>query len=183
MFQLLTTVCAVALLCGCAHAPTAAGLELPPLAGPAAFALPAVQTLEIALGSREERLQCALVNAEQGFQSICVNPLGMRVFTLGLGHDGTVTAERGPGVPEALDARRVLADVQLAGWPLAALEAAYAGSRWRVTQPTPDTRRQWLDDELVSEVHYAGTDARARHWLVNLRQRYTLGIRPEAAAP
>lgn len=183
MLQLLSTVCAVALLCGCALVPAASAPELPPLAGPATFALPAAQTLEIAFGNREERLQCALVNAAGSFQSICVNPLGLRVFTLGLGRDGTVTAERGPGVPEALDARRVLADVQLAAWPLTALEAAYAGSRWRVTQASPDTRRQWLDDELVAEVHYAGADARARHWLVNLRQRYTLGIRPEAAAP
>jgi hypothetical protein len=138
------------------------------------------QTLEIAFADRSERLQCALSGEATRWRSVCINALGLRVFTLALTADGQVTAERGAGVPAVLDAHRVLADVQLATWPLAALQAAYAGSRWRVAAVGTDTRRQYLDDRLVAEVHYAGDGAQGRHWLVNLRQGYTLGVRPEA---
>ena len=176
----LSAVFAALPLLACAHAParTTTVLPVPPLSLAAAPALPATQTLDIAFGSREDTLQCALASEASGWQSVCVNALGLRVFTLAVSATGAITAERGPGVPEALDARRVLADVQLAHWPLAALEAAYAGSPWQVTEASADTRRQWLDGELVSEVHYAGEGAKARHWLVNLRQGYSLGITP-----
>lgn len=175
----LSALAATLLLAACGHLPVRTEASpLPPLALSAAPELPAAQTLDIAFGSREETLQCALADDAQGWRSACVNALGLRVFTLALTPGGDVTAERGPGVPTALDARRVLADVQLASWPLAALQAAYVGSRWQVTQASSDTRRQWLDGELVAEVHYAGPDARARHWLINLRQGYSLGITP-----
>lgn len=180
--RLLLVVPVAALsLAACAQLPPrTAAAPLPPLALTAAPSLPAAQTLDIAFGSREETLQCAQAHDLQGWRSVCISPLGLRVFTLALTPAGQVTAERGPGVPTALDARLVLADVQLASWPLDALETAYAGSRWQVTQASADTRRQWFDGELVAEVHYAGQGPRARHWLVNLKQGYSLGITPVA---
>lgn len=179
--HLLNVLAAALSLAACAQAPMRAeGLPLPPLAAFAVLEVPAAQALEIAFGSREESLQCALASDAKRWQSICVNPLGFRVFTLGLDAAGNITAERGPGVPEALDPRRVLADVQLAAWPLPALEAAYSDSGWQVTQAAPDTRRQWFEGALVAEVHYAGAGPKGRHWLVNLQQGYSLGIAPLA---
>lgn len=170
----------------CAQLPMAAATStpLPPLAQ----GLPAVsgqisQTLSAVFGDRELTLACGFSVTATDWHTVCVNPLGLRVFTLGMTADGSVTAERGAGVPEPLDARRVLADIQLAYWPLSALQAAYSGSAWRVTEPAPDTRRLWLDQRVVAEVHYAGASPwNGRLWLVNLRDGYALGIHSESVA-
>ncbi len=172
------------LLAACAQLPATppATQALPPLAR----GLPPVpgqisQTLSAVFGEREATLACGLSVTEGGWNTVCVNPLGLRVFTLGVAADGSVTAERGAAVPLQLDPRRVLADVQLAYWPLAALQAAYLGTGWRVTEPEPDTRRLWLDERVVAEVHYAGSSPwNGRLWLVNLRDGYALGIRSES---
>lgn len=182
---LLPAWCCAALLAGCAQRPLAPAVEdeLPPLAAglPSLTSVQRGQTLTAAFGDSEVTLSCGQSVSDAGWRSVCVNSLGLRVFTLAIGRDGSVTAERGAGVPAALDARRVLADVQLASWPLAALEAAYAGSRWRVQAVGSDGRRLWRDGRLAAEVHYASAQAAdGLHWLVNLQQSYTLMIRPDA---
>lgn len=177
-------------LTGCAVAPQQAATPEPDALPPLARSLPAFagqvsQTLAAVFGERELTLSCGFSAGEQtGWRTVCVNPLGLRVFTLGVAGDGALTAERGPGVPEQLDPARIAADVQLAYWPLAALETAYANSRWRVTQPAPDTRRLWLDRRVVAEVHYGDVNPwNGRLWLVNLRYGYVLAIQsaPDAA--
>lgn len=173
-------------LSACAQLPVipAVSAALPPLAQ----GLPAVsgqisQTLSAVFGERELTLACGFSVTAIDWHTVCVNPLGLRVFTLGVAADGSVTAERGAGVPEQLDAHRVLADIQLAYWPLSALQTAYSGSGWRVTEPAPDTRRLWLDQRVVAEVHYAAASPwNGRLWLVNLRNGYALGIHSESVA-
>lgn len=139
------------------------------------------QTLLAAFGDRAVQMQCTLSISAADWRTVCINALGLRLLSLGVSADGQISAERGPGVPEQLDPRRILADVQLAFWPLASLQAAYAGSAWQVSQPADDTRRLLRDGRLVAEVHYANPDPwNGRLWLVNLRYDYSLAIRSES---
>lgn len=184
-YRLLSVLLALC-LGACAQRPVepAAGTALPPLAQGLPSASGQIsQTLSAVFGERELTLACGFSVTATDWHTVCVNPLGLRVFTLGMEADGRITAERGAGVPVQLDARRVLADIQLAYWPLPALQAAYRGSGWQVTEPAPDTRRLWLDQRVVAEVHYAGSSPwNGRLWLVNLRDGYALGIHSESAA-
>lgn len=180
---------ATALLTGCAlwpaQAPPAA-----PLAPPAGLgrAIQAEQILRIAHGERSLTLQCAVgVSAAETVLS-CFTALGQRVFQLR--HDGqTVRAESaaqtaGAG-SEGIPPERILADLQLAYWPLPALVAAFEsapGAGWQVTEPATGLRRLRRNGALHAEVHYTGnTPWTGRLWLVNFEQRYSLDIESRPA--
>lgn len=179
-----------ALLSACAQLPTAPPpaadpTDFPPLAATTS-SLPATatQTLYAAFGEREAALSCGLKSGAGTWRAVCVNALGLRVLTMGVDASGRLTAERGAGVPEALDPRRVLADVQLCLWPLASLQAAYAGSGWQVEEPIPATRRLRRDGRLVAEVHYGpGAPWAGQLWLANFAKSYTLALITEADVP
>lgn len=172
------------LLCACAQLPAtpAAAPALPPLAAPSG-SLPASlsQTLYAAFGSQDAALSCGMQSGVNGWRAVCVNALGLRVLTLGVDASGTLTAERGAGVPESLDPHRVLADMQLCLWPLAELKIAYAGSDWQVDEPIAHTRRLKHAGRLYAEVHYAPQASTL--WLSNLAYGYTLSIITEANTP
>lgn len=179
-------LCSALLLAACAHQPPAsAPPSLPPLAkGTPALPASASQTLYAAFGSTEAALSCGLKSGAGAWRAVCVNALGLRVLTLGVDAAGVVTAERGLGVPEALSPERVLADVQLALWPLADLQAAYAGSDWQVDEPVPSTRRLRLQNRLMAEVHYtSGAPWAGQLWLSNLALGYSLALITEADSP
>lgn len=171
---------------GCALRPAAVAVAVPDQAMPLALDQPrppadSSQTLLAAFGDRAVQMQCTLSVGAADWRTVCINALGLRLLSLGVSADGQISAERGPGVPEQLDPRRILADVQLAFWPLASLQAAYAGSAWQISQPADDTRRLLRDGRLVAEVHYASPDPwNGRLWLVNLRYDYSLAIRSES---
>lgn len=158
--------------------------ELPPIAtSSASLPASASQTLYAAFGDREAALSCGLKSVDGGWRAVCVNALGLRVLTLGVDAAGQLTAERGKGVPEALDPRRVLADVQLCLWPLASLQQGYGDSGWTVDEPIAGTRRQRYAGRLVAEVHYApGAPWSGQLWLANLAKGYTLSLLSEPAA-
>lgn len=165
------------------------GTPIAPIAAPTSqLPASASQTLHAAFGRQSISLSCGLQSAAGSWRAVCVNALGLRVLTLGQSSDGQLTAERGEGVPEALDPKRVLADLQLALWPQAALEAAYQGSDWSIEQPSPETRRLRHQQRLVAEVHYASPSPDTKPWdgplwLANLAIGYTLGLITEADAP
>ena len=46
-------------------------------------------------GERELTLACGFSVTAADWHTVCVNPLGLRVFTLGMTASGSVTAERG----------------------------------------------------------------------------------------
>lgn len=169
---------------GCVSRPVA--VVVPDEAMPLALDQPRLpsasnQTLLAAFGDRAVQMQCTLMAGAAGWRTVCINALGLRLLSAGVSADGEISAERGPGVPEQLDPKRILADVQLAFWPLDSLKAAYAGSAWQVSQPADDTRRLLRDGRLVAEVHYGGPDPwNGRLWLVNLRYDYSLAIRSES---
>jgi hypothetical protein len=103
--------------------------------------------------------------------------LGQRVLSFTFDADGL---HPGPNEPGGA-AEQALRDLQLVAWPLPALQLAVAGTVWRIEEPRAGTRQVWRGPQLAAEIHYAGSspwDGRA--WLVNLEQRYTLGIESRA---
>jgi hypothetical protein len=71
----------------------------------------------------------------------------------------------------------VLADVQLALWPLAPVREAFRAAGLEVSEPFAGVRRVLRGGRLVAEVHYAGGDPwNGRLWLVNFEHDYSLTI-------
>jgi hypothetical protein len=186
---------AALLLVACTHAPreaaTPATTTAPPTLEPApapvpppsAFAPPgalsprsASQVVHAAFGARVATLRTAVQLDAAGLKLVGVTASGMRVFTAAW--DGErVTAERGPFVPKEVSPERVLADIQLALWPLESLQRAYAGSGRSVAEPFPGVRRLTRDGALVAEVHYASADPwNGRLWVVSFEYGYSLTI-------
>jgi hypothetical protein len=178
------------LLAGCVHAPPPAAPAADPAAVPASptsaprvFASPealsprsASQVIHAAYGSRVATLRTGVQIDSAGLKVVGVTATGMRLFSASF--DGQrVSAERSPFVPKEVSPERVLADMQLALWPLAALQSAYAESKQTVSEPVPGVRRLVNGDRLVAEVHYASDDPWAgRLWFVNFEFGYSLTI-------
>jgi len=172
------------LLNACAQAPVQSQASPPrPLAAPATLQTDRVaqQIVRGAFGEREMTMNCIVSVRGDLLTVIGLTALGARVFTIR--YDGSqVQVEKELPTPPQLTAERLLADIQLAFWPSAALQPVLAQQGWRLTEPFPRTRRLWRGSALVGEVHYDDDDPwRGRSWLVNLQHGYTLGI--ESRAP
>lgn len=168
-------------LTACAGAPPRSCVPpLPPQAPPALSTVPgrhaASQVVRLAFGRHAVTLQCAALAAGAVTRLACVDALGqvaLRVEDDG----GRLAASRGPGVPQTLDPHLLLADFQLAFWPLPTLQAAWRDTPWRIRQPATGLRRLTRDGCLFAEVHYDGDDPwNGRLWLVNLAYGYTLMV-------
>lgn len=167
---------AAALLTGCALFP-------PQRLAPAPFApltpaslgrsVQAEQILRIAYGEQSLALQCAVSVTAVETAVTCFTALGQRAFQLR--HDGhSLHADAADAQSMAPD--RILTDLQLAYWPLAALSAALPDG-WQLSEPAPGVRRLRRDGVLHTEVHYgAATPWNGRLWLVNFAQGYSLDI-------
>lgn len=167
-------------LAACTTAPVAppAAAASWPLLAPATLgaAVTATQRLRAIHADREISVECALDIDAGRILLVGLLPAGPRLFTVK--YDGQrVEAQSSRALPAALSPERMLNDLQLAFWPLAALEAAFARSAWRVVQPDPRTRRLLRGDTLVAEVHYAGPDPwHGRVWLANFVADYSIAI-------
>ena len=128
-----------------------------------------------AYGDRAATLRTALEVNAAGVKLVGVTATGQRLFTAS--YDGhAVTAERGAFVPTDIQPERVLADMQLALWPLPALQQALGGT-YDVAEPFGGVRRLRRDGRLVAEVHYAGDDPwSGRLWLVSFEHGYSLTV-------
>lgn len=149
-----------------------------PLLSPASLeaARSVEQILHAAYGTGEATLQCIVEVTPQRLQVTGLTALGQRVFTLEQDADG-VRAEASAFAPQFVDPERIVADMQLAYWPLQALQAA-APEGVRVSEPRSGVRRLERDGRLVAEVHFADPDPwNGRLWLVNLEFGYSLDIR------
>lgn len=171
----------VLLLAACAHTaprtPRAGEIAAPSFASPGALTpRSASQVIHAAFGSRVATLRTAVQIDATRLTVIGVTATGMRLFTASF--DGKqVSAERGPFVPKEVSPERVLADMQLALWPLASLQGAYTDSGQTVSEPYPGVRRVVRGDRLVAEVHYATDDPwNGRLWFVNFEFGYSLTI-------
>ncbi|MGK2942112.1 MAG: DUF3261 domain-containing protein [Immundisolibacter sp.] len=165
-------------LAGCAMAPPqTVSTEFPVLApSTLGTAHSARQLLQAAFDEHDLAFQCVVDAHPDSLAVVGLDALGQRWFSLH--HDGrTLESRLSPQAPAQLNPRRILADMQLALWPLAALQQALAGSTWQVTEPAPATRRLRRDGRLVAEVHYADADPwRGQLWLSNFETGYTLSV-------
>jgi len=178
------SIALLALASACAtHVPTAVPTAvkpppswplLPP--GTLGHAAQVRQILHAAFQSRTVDLQCVVTVDGDRLTVVGLNTLGLRAFKVS--YDGVrIDQQRAPQVPAFVDGARLIEDIQLAFWPLAALQSALAPAGWTVAEPFPGTRRLLHDDALIAEVHYATADPwSGRVWLVNLRDRYSLSI-------
>jgi len=178
--------CALAiLLAACRTAPPAAPASAaraadaahPPLAAPDAVgARSASQVIHAAYGARSVVLRTAIETAPGKLDVVGVTATGQRVFSAH--YDGrTIDAQKSPFVPDKLDPERVLADMQLALWPLPAVQAAFRERGLTVTEPFAGLRRMTRGDALLAEVHYASPDPwSGRLWFVNFEFDYSLTI-------
>lgn len=157
----------------------AAGAEAtqPSLAAPDAVgARSASQVIHAAYGARSVVMRTAIETGPDRLEVVGVTATGQRVFTAR--YDGrTIDARRSPLVPEQLDPERVLSDMQLALWPLPAVQAAFRARGLTVTEPFAGLRRLTRGEALLAEVHYAGADPwNGRLWFVSFEFRYSLTI-------
>ncbi len=175
------------LVTACTHAPPAAPVPavaptpqpdgVPALAPPMAAGLrSASQVIHAAYGARAVTLRTAIEVNAAGLEVVGVTATGQRLFTAR--YDGTkITADKSPFVPASLDPARVLADMQLALWPLPAVQAAFRERGLAVSEPFAGVRRLMRGGALLAEVHYAGADPwRGRLWFVNFEFDYSLTI-------
>jgi hypothetical protein len=100
----------------------------------------------------------------------------VRLFTVD--YDGEhLKTERLAGLPEQIDASRVVADLQLGLWPLTALQAATENTTYAIGEPAPGTRRVKRAGKLYEEVHYAGADPwNGKLWLSNYEFGYSIAV-------
>ena len=183
MLRRTAALSAALLLSGCAALP-AAKTPAPtfPLLAPATLGTSrsVQQILHVAYGDQEATLNAVLTATPGHLQVIALNAMGLRLFTVDYDAAG-LKAERMPGLPEQIDPARVLADLQLAFWPLAALQTAAQGTDWQISEPYFGTRRLKRAGRLIAEVHYADNHPwRGRLWLANYEFGYSLAV--ESAA-
>ena len=165
------------LLGACAHTPRADVSALPRALAPVAAVSPrsASQVIHAAYGDRAITLRTALQVDNAVIKLVGVTATGQRLFTAA--YDGqSVSAERGVFVPADIEPERVLADMQLALWPLPALREALGGA-YEVSEPFAGVRRLKRSGRLVAEVHYASDDPWVgRLWLVSFEHGYSLTV-------
>jgi hypothetical protein len=176
----IATVAILLLLGGCAARPA---FDAPSLLSPATLGRSQIlrQVLNVAFRDRQAVIQGVLVVDTAQIHFVALDATGQRLF--GVRYDGvTSSVEPGRAAVEDLPPERLLADVQLAYWPLPALQAA-AKEGWSYSEPAPQTRRLLRGGRLVAEVHYAcqGTAGEwpRQLWLSNYELGYSLTIRSE----
>ncbi|HZP13262.1 MAG TPA: DUF3261 domain-containing protein [Nevskiaceae bacterium] len=167
------------LLSACAHEQTVQSApEIFPVLPPSTLGTErsVQQVLNVSYRDQEATLSVVLDVTQAHLQVVGLNAVGVRLFTID--YDGErLKTEKLPGLPDAIDARRMLADLQLALWPLTALQAATQNSTYAIGEPTAGTRRVKRSGKLYEEVHYAGTDPwSGKLWLSNYEFGYSIAV-------
>jgi hypothetical protein len=184
--SVLQALAGALLLGACAHAPQDIGgaATRPPIAPPGALsARSASQVIHAIYGARALTLRTAIEVDASALKVVGVTATGQRLFAVTW--DGTsVAAQKSGFVPDNVQPERVLADVQLALWPLTAVQRAFAPAGFEVSEPFAGVRRLMRGDALIAEVHYASADPWAgRLWFVNFEFDYSLTIDTSTATP
>lgn len=167
-----------AALAGCGVLPERGTDPAFPLLAPASLGetIERQQVLRLAVGASLHTFTCVVRVTPEAVLLVGLGPLGQRAFTLTYDASG-LRAERAAGGAGAPAPERILADLQMALWPLAALTDATAGTLWRVLEPQPGVRRVLRDGRAYAEIRHDG----ARRWdgalwLVNFAHDYSLAI-------
>ena len=181
-FALLLLAASLATTSACSHAPMRA--EALALATPALRLLPSAlpqplsleQRLTFVHGNRRDTVD-AMVESDADGTRLVIHAQGQ--VALRLDWDGKdLHQQRAPWLPTALDGERVLTDLQLVYWPLAAISAALPPG-WTLAD-TDGRRMLRKDGALVATVEYQQS-ARAR--LQQHALGYTLDIESSEAVP
>lgn len=140
-------------LAGCQWLPVRPSWSAPPLLAPqqAGMTLQANQRLTLTRGADHHPLLAVLATSADDIRLSALGPLGQRL--LDIRYDGRqLEAVTSPRVETPLSARWILAQMQLAYWPLNALQSAY-GPPWRL-RVTPNQRILYLDNDRLVTVTY-----------------------------
>ena len=177
---------------GCAHraaprpVPPAAWApqsEQPPLLPPATLGASrdTQQILRAAFGEHEATLRSVVHVTPDRIEVVILTAMGQRAMSVTWnGKDWQV--EAAPMVPSGLHPESLLADVQLALWPLPVLQTAYHAAGWEVSEAGGGVRRLRHGGKLVAEVDYADADPwQGRYWISNFRFDYSLAVQAEPA--
>lgn len=180
--QRLSTLLLCVLLSACAGAPArpAPGATDLPMLRLAPSALPGglvrEQRLVFEHGDRRDAVD-ALVEVDANAVRVVLHQQGQVV--LRLRWDGErLDQQRGPGLPDSLDAARVLTDLQLVHWPAPAIAAALPAG-WRLDDG-PRRRDLWQGAEQVLAIEYpAAGEARLHNHRLGYRLSVvSAGVRP-----
>jgi len=138
----------------------------------------AQQVLRAAFANQEITLTTVIDVQGDKLNVVGITATGQRVFSLHMvGKELSIDSRDSAVGANLLPPQQLLNDLQLAYWPLSALQGAMAGSPWRVKQLDAHTRRLYREDKLIAEVHYADNDPwSGRFWLVNFQFGYSLAI-------
>jgi hypothetical protein len=178
--QRLIAAAALATLGACASAPPrAAPREAPQLRlAPALLGHPLSlqQHLTLQAPGREQQLDVLL---EADARHVQLGVVAMGQVAARLDWDGTtLTEERAPWWPQAVSGARILSDLQLTLWPVAAIQAALPAG-W-VLAESGDVRTLSQDGEVVTVItHIAPAvvelDQRREHFKLKIESRANPG--------
>ncbi len=179
MQRLIAALACAAALAGCATAPPRVA-EPPPLRlAPSLLghALNLQQHLTLQAPGREQQLDVLL---EADAQHVQLGVLAMGQVAARLSWDGTTLAEdKAAWWPQAVSGSRILSDLQLTLWPVAAIQSALPAG-WHIAEDG-NVRTLTQDGDVVAIV------TRKSPWVVELEQRrehFTLKIESrELGAP
>ncbi|MES1954805.1 hypothetical protein SAHY_09483 [Salinisphaera hydrothermalis EPR70] len=149
--------------------------------GPAALgqSVEARQQVTVHYRGHTRSLQVALRVVPDDLTLVGLSAMGQRVFTLGWnGH----AIERGRGLKSAkrIPAKRILADLELAYWPLPALRQALTDPDVHLQQ-LGNTRTLWRGDTLLWIAYRASGDPwHSRLTIYDVRLGYRLDVEPLA---
>jgi hypothetical protein len=174
------------LLGACAHVETVQRApEIFPVLAPSTLGAErsAQQVLNVSYRDQEATLSVVLDVTPTHLKAIGLSAVGVRLFTID--YDGErLQTEKLPGLPEQIDAQRMLADLQLALWPLTALQAATSNTTYSIGEPSAGTRRVKRSGKLYEEVHYAGNDPwSGKLWLSNYEFGYSIAVESAPLGP
>ncbi|GAB3092123.1 hypothetical protein GCM10027217_02660 [Pseudomaricurvus hydrocarbonicus] len=85
-----------------------------------------------------------------------LTPTGQTLLTLS--YDGQqLTGTTSPLLPKEVSGRDILAQLQLAYWPLHSIQQALSGSPWSLRQVNPGRRELWLNGQLTLDLQISPT--------------------------
>ena len=174
----IASACMLALAaCASAPASTPASRETPQLRlAPALLghALNLQQHLTLQAPGREQQLDVLL---EADAQHVQMGVVAMGQVAARLNWDGaTLTEERAPWWPQAVSGSRILSDLQLTLWPVAAIQAALPAG-WQLAE-SGNVRTLTQDGEVVTVITRSSPqvvelDQRREHFKLRIESRET----------
>lgn len=132
------------------------GPELLPLLPPQGPARRIMQQIDAHWPNGQRSLLVALELDAKHIALAGISAEGLTLFSVN--YDGLqLQAEQSPLLPEQVEPKRILADLQLAFWPLTLIRQVLP-QHWRVDE-AGQVRRLWIDNQLRTEVNYLQPDA------------------------